>query len=77
MFRFGVFGAILMQITVNGEMLELDDGATVADLVQRCEIEPKHVAIEINRALVPRKTFADTPLNAGDQVEIVTFVGGG
>ncbi len=66
-----------MQISVNGEMLELDDGATVADLVQRCQIEPKHVAIEVNRALVPRKTFADTPLIAGDQVEIVTFVGGG
>ncbi|NLX12258.1 MAG: sulfur carrier protein ThiS [Phycisphaerales bacterium] len=66
-----------MQITVNGEMLEIDDGSTVADLVQRCQVEPKYVAIEINRALVPRKTFANTPLNTGDQVEIVTFVGGG
>ncbi len=66
-----------MQITVNGEMLELDEGATVADLVRRCQVEPKHVAIEVNQSLVPRKTFANTPLNAGDQVEIVTFVGGG
>ena len=66
-----------MRITVNGEGLEIPDGASVADLVRNCQVEPKHIAIEINRSLVPRKTFAATPLNDGDQVEIVTFVGGG
>lgn len=66
-----------MQLTVNGENIDMHDGATVADLVQRYEMDPRHVAVEVNTQLVPRKTFAEAALNAGDHVEIVTFVGGG
>ena len=34
------------------------------------------VAVEINRRLVKSERY-DQPLKAGDEVEIVTFVGGG
>ena len=38
--------------------------------------EPEKVAIELNRRLARADRY-DLPLNAGDEVEIVTFVGGG
>ncbi len=35
------------------------------------------VAVELNREIVPRARWAETPLHDGDQLEIVHFVGGG
>ena len=35
------------------------------------------VAVEVNTEIVPRNEFATTILSSGDEVEIVTLVGGG
>jgi len=66
-----------MRICVNGETTDLPDGLTVADLVERLGLHPRRVAVERNRRLVRRATFADTPLADNDAIEIVTLVGGG
>ena len=66
-----------MKIQVNGESYELADGATVADLLARLELTGKFVAVERNRQVVSFRTFADTALADGDQLEVVTLVGGG
>ncbi|MCA1817387.1 MAG: sulfur carrier protein ThiS [Acidobacteria bacterium] len=66
-----------MKIVVNGEERELDDGATVGDLVSRLEVAPERVAVELNREVVRRARWAQTRLREGDRVEIVHFVGGG
>ena len=65
-----------MQIQVNGEQREVPDGTTVRALVEQFNMKPEKVAIELNRRLVKSDRY-DTPLNEGDQIEIVTFVGGG
>lgn len=66
-----------IEFHLNGEPFALPAGATVADLVASRGLEPRQVAVEVNRAIVPRAQHADTPLGAGDRVEIVTLVGGG
>jgi thiamine biosynthesis protein ThiS len=66
-----------MTLTVNGKPQEIADGATVADLLRALELPPERVAVERNRAIVPRATFGTAALAAGDRLEIVTFVGGG
>ncbi len=65
-----------MKLIVNGEQRELEDGETIRSLVNRYNLKPEKVAIELNRRLV-RQGGYDTPLKDGDIVEIVTFVGGG
>ena len=65
-----------MKITVNGESRDLPEGETVRALVLRYNLAPEKVAIELNRRLI-RTAKYDTPLQDGDEVEIVTFVGGG
>jgi sulfur carrier protein len=40
-------------------------------------MQPRLVAVERNRDLVPRAQHAACALEAGDRVEIVTLVGGG
>lgn len=66
-----------MEITVNGDKHEVPDQLTVAALLERFGLPTVRVAVERNRDIVPRRLFAETKLAAGDQLEIVTFVGGG
>ena len=66
-----------LEITVNGETVQLPAGSTVAKLVAARGLRPEQVAVEVNREIVPRATHADHALSAGDRVEIVTMVGGG
>jgi len=50
---------------------------TLAVLLQQLDMKPKYVAVERNLELVPRGRHAECVLQAGDQLEIVTLVGGG
>lgn len=66
-----------MQLTVNGQDRELEEGTTIAQLLEQLELDPRMLAVERNLNLVPRTQHASTPLAAGDRIEIVTLVGGG
>lgn len=66
-----------MQITVNGESREISPGATVSELLQQLELDPRFLAVERNRELVPRSNHASCKLEEGDDLEVVTLVGGG
>ena len=65
-----------MNLLVNGETTSLTNVATVSDLIAALEIEG-NVAVEINREIVSRSAFDQHRLADGDQVEIVTAIGGG
>jgi sulfur carrier protein len=67
---------VVIKVTVNGESRELEEGTTLRALVEQFKLTPEKVAIELNRRLVRSEKY-DTPLKTGDEVEIVTFVGGG
>ncbi len=66
-----------MKIEVNGEGVEVADGATVADLVGQLGLAGRSVAVERNLEIVPRAQHGGTQLEEGDRLEIVTLVGGG
>lgn len=66
-----------MQITVNDASHDCADSATVADVIIALGLSTKRVAVEVNRTLVPRAQHAEHVLQANDQVEVVTLVGGG
>lgn len=66
-----------MQIVLNGEEREVDDGLTVSGLLDLLEVPRRYVAVERNREIVPRAQHAETVLVEGDRIEIVTMVGGG
>ena len=65
-----------MKIKVNGAEQDVPDGTTVAQLIAMHNVSPQKVAIELNRRLLRGDKY-ETALKAGDEVEIVTFVGGG
>ena len=66
-----------MPITVNGRGQEMPAGSTVADLVGSLGLDPRLVAVERNRKIVPRAQHRETLLLRGDRLEVLTLVGGG
>ncbi len=66
-----------MKITLNGEPHTVEDGTTVAALLEALRIPLVKVAVERNLAIVPRSTFDSVHLEKGDRIEIVRFIGGG
>lgn len=66
-----------MQIILNGEPKHITEGMTVAMLVNTLDSEPRGIAIELNREIVPKSAHTATVLQAGDKLEVVQFVGGG
>ena len=66
-----------MQIIVNGEQREVNEGLTAAQLVEDMQITARRIAMEVNLEIVPRSTYLKYIFNAEDKVEIVHAVGGG
>lgn len=66
-----------MQVIVNGQSRELPPEATVRTLIESLGLAGKACAAEVNAELVPFRKHAETPLQDGDRIEIVTLVGGG
>jgi thiamine biosynthesis protein ThiS len=62
---------------MNGEPREIESGTTVARLIEALKMQPRFLAVERNFELVPRTRHAECVLADGDQLEIVTLVGGG
>jgi sulfur carrier protein len=66
-----------IQIVINGETQRIPEGQTVLGLLQRLHLDPARVAVELDRRIVKQPNWSETAVNAGAQIEIVQFVGGG
>ena len=66
-----------MQLVVNGEERHVEPSTTVKQLLVSLGLGDTLVAVERNEEVVPRARHASTPLEEGDRVEVVHFVGGG
>jgi sulfur carrier protein len=66
-----------MRLILNGRDQQVPDGLTVRGLIEHLALGDGPVAVELNRAIVPRAEHAGRTLAEGDVIEIVHFVGGG
>jgi len=66
-----------MRIVVNGQFQDRSDAISVAELLRALSLEPRRVAVELNKRIVRRADFEKTRLAENDSLEIVTLVGGG
>ena len=67
----------MISVTVNGESREVPADLTLVGLLAHLAIDPRMVVVEHNRVIVRRTRLGEMKVGAGDQVEIVQFVGGG
>lgn len=67
----------MITVYFNGEGREVPEGMTLAGLVKWLGLPEDRVAVERNLEIVYRADWDKTPVNAGDRLEVVHFVGGG
>jgi sulfur carrier protein len=67
----------MISIKLNGKEARVNDGLSLAALLQQLDIQGDTVAVEVNLAIISRPQRASCMLQQGDEVEIVKFVGGG
>ena len=70
-------GPLNVELTVNGKKLEATDGATIITLLEELQINPLRVAVQLNQRIIKRELYERTTLQAGDTLEIITFMAGG
>ncbi len=64
-------------VTLNGKPRKVPDGLSLLDLLTELDVQPSRVVIEHNREIRRRDDFETTQVHAGDELELVYFVGGG
>ncbi|MGI9470718.1 MAG: sulfur carrier protein ThiS [Rubripirellula sp.] len=67
----------MIQITVNGQSVEIENPMTVEQVLDSVEVPPNYLAVEVNAEVVPREDYTTKVIGPGDDVEVVTLVGGG
>jgi sulfur carrier protein len=66
-----------IEVRLNGKPRTVAAGLTVGALLDSLELRRELVVVELNREILRRESYASVPVNAGDVVELVHFVGGG
>lgn len=63
-------------VRINGQDCE-KAGISVAEYLETENYNVKHIVVEYNLEIIPKEQYAKTILKDGDEVEIVSFMGGG
>jgi sulfur carrier protein len=66
-----------MQLIINGESRELDEGISIAQMLEQSDLAAKRIAVEVNEQIIPKGRHAQTLLHDGDKIEIIHAIGGG
>jgi thiamine biosynthesis protein ThiS len=75
--RRGAARTETVEIVVNGQPRQAPAGLRLDALLEWLDVPLSRVAVERNRAIVRKADWGTTPVEAGDTLEIVWFVGGG
>ncbi len=67
----------MIEVFINGAAEQLSAPVSVTGLLAARGLVGKRVAVERTGEIVPKSRHAETPLAAGDKIEIVVAVGGG
>ena len=63
-------------VKINGENFDVA-GKSVQKFLLDAGYDTKRVAVELNGDILPKSQYEDTYLSDADNVEVVSFVGGG
>lgn len=66
-----------IQVRLNGKDREVQADHTVRSLIESLDLHPSLVVVELNREILERDRYGDVPVQDGDTIELVHFVGGG
>jgi len=66
-----------VRIILNGKADEVDEGASVLELIEKLGLSGRRLAVLMDNEVVRKSQFGDVRLRADCKIEIVQMVGGG
>ena len=66
-----------IKIELNGKYIKIQDRITLFNLTKKFKVPINKVAIELNQAIVNKKSLDKIKVKKNDKIEIVHFIGGG
>ncbi len=63
-------------VKINGIQVDAA-GKSILAYLETTDYDAKRIAVEKNGMIVPKAQYAETILEDGDELEVVSFVGGG
>ncbi|OGH04685.1 MAG: thiamine biosynthesis protein ThiS [Candidatus Lambdaproteobacteria bacterium RIFOXYD1_FULL_56_27] len=67
-----------MELTVNGEKVQVADGLNLSGLLAAQKVEnPDMVSVQVNGEFVEKDQYGSTQLQPGQEVDFLYFMGGG
>lgn len=66
-----------MNLIINGTTKECTDGTDLQSLIQSVCLTTQHVIAEVNSSIINKELWPTITLKDKDQIELITFVGGG
>ena len=67
----------MIELTINGEVRSLPRPMGLNEFLDQHGLHAQRIVVERNREIVPRHTYAEVVLLAGDEIEIVQMMAGG
>ncbi|MFZ9181404.1 MAG: sulfur carrier protein ThiS [Rickettsiales bacterium] len=62
---------------LNGQSFKIKDGSSILELIQKLELEPRKIAIEMDENIISSNEYEKTFITENCKIEIVHFIGGG
>lgn len=66
-----------MQVTVNGELVDLEDEMSIAEFLRFRAVAVTTIAVEYNQRLTKREDWTRIVIKENDRLEVVQILGGG
>jgi thiamine biosynthesis protein ThiS len=66
-----------IRIHLNGADRDVEADHTVHTLIESLDLHPALIVVELNREILSRDLYEKAPVQEGDTIELVHFVGGG
>ncbi|MFA7090568.1 MAG: sulfur carrier protein ThiS [Arcobacteraceae bacterium] len=66
-----------MQLIINGETKEFEEGTSLQRVITALQIEDKVMAAAVNMQIVKKDDWGNFRLHDSDKLELLQFVGGG
>ena len=67
----------MINVTLNGEAREMSESLTLSAAMGSWSYQGDSFAVAINEKFVPRSKYAQTEINNGDSIEVVSPLEGG
>lgn len=68
---------MMLNIKLNGKPLELDNPVSLIELFEMKGLEPDKIVVEYNFEVLKKEDFGKVVLKENDNLEVLSFVGGG